>query len=408
MSTPRLNLRASEAHCWTVCTAAPGFLLANHHLVEDDSSSYAEEGTLAHLHAAETLLLGYNAKDFGRNREMADHIFNYSAFVWSRMGPGCKMEVEQNTPLFYMPERKSFIDTSIVKPKGLEIIDLKYGAGVSVQAEDNPQLIIYGRSKIELLKAKGRKFKPGDKVELVIWQPRVYGEDAERRFEISVKELMELSDEIHVTADTIRANVTGSKKAQVKFVPGDKQCQFCKAKAFCGHHANHILGGLPVETADLLDAPKQGVKMPVPEVLTLDQVSSILRSRKGIEKLFAACENYIFRKLMHGEEAPDWKVVSSKTHRVWKGDETDITLFLEGLLPHDEVWLETEPKLLSPAQAETALKRARKMKREDPRWDTLRSLIEKPKGGPTLAPKDDPRKPWEDDSLEGFEVIEDD
>ena len=49
----KIDVGASSAHRWTVCTASPQFILDHEADLPSDRTSYADEGTLAHAVAAE-------------------------------------------------------------------------------------------------------------------------------------------------------------------------------------------------------------------------------------------------------------------------------------------------------------------------------------------------------------------
>lgn len=401
---PKLGLQASNAERWATCTASPGLILANADKIEDRSSAAADEGTEAHLRAAEALVLGYDKNDFGKNHEMAGFVLDYVTYVLSHAVKG-KLLVEQNIKLFYMAERNGYIDVCIIHKGGIIIIDFKYGKGVSVEAEENKQMMIYARSMMEYLKKnKVRTFKPGESVEMAIYQPRVYGEEAERYWRINVKELIERTDEIGEIAHAIQKHP--HEGPHIKFAPSDKACQFCPLAehALCSAYTAWILGGLPVEPESILAAPKQGIELPVAEILTIDQLASLLRSRPQLQKLFERAENRIFRSLMAGEEVEGWKLVAGKSNRVWIDEDRTLTHLMQKLDP----WHVLVPQpfsLVSPAQAETLLKRLHA--RSDSYWKEFKNMVDKPPGGPKLAPESDPRKPWTNDAENDFADDED-
>lgn len=397
---PKLGLQASNAERWVNCTISPGLILANADKITESTSAAADEGTLAHLRAAESLLLGYDKKDFGKNHEMAGFVLDYVTYVRARAAKAT-MLVEQNIKLFYMVDRNGFIDVCLLGKWGMTIIDFKYGRGVSVEAEDNKQMLIYARSMIDRLERdKVRKFKSTETVEMIIYQPRVYGEEAERLWSMTVGELRERTDEIGEIAHAIQKNP--HKGSHLKFAPSDKACQFCPLAehALCPAYTAWILGGVPADPELILDAPKRGIELPVAETLTIDQISSLLRSRPQLLKLFERAENRIFRTLMAGEEVEGWKLVAGKSTRSWLDEDAAFRHLIEKFDPW-HVLVPQAPKLASPAQAETLLKRLHT--RSDSYWKEFRNMISKPPGGPTLAPESDKRKPWVDDASGDFD-----
>jgi len=147
---PRLDLNPSSADRWTTCTASPRYILENWELVPEDTDTiFSQEGTTAHEVAA-ALLQGRKPNESSAydcpvpiDKEMRWHAWNYFEYVTGLMSPGGVLLVEQKLPLWYMPSRNAKIDAAVSNPDSLHIVDLKYGAGVVVRTERNPQAVIY-------------------------------------------------------------------------------------------------------------------------------------------------------------------------------------------------------------------------------------------------------------------------
>ncbi len=84
----------------------------------------------------------------------------------------------------YVPEGFGTGDLLIVADHVLTVIDLKYGKGVAVEAEHNPQMMLYGLGALELFGA----IYDIDIVRMTIYQPRL---ESVSTWEITVPELME-------------------------------------------------------------------------------------------------------------------------------------------------------------------------------------------------------------------------
>jgi Protein of unknown function (DUF2800) len=78
--------------------------------------------------------------------EMRTCVQDYLDFVYEKKGAGGHLFVEQALQIFPSYDVWGTADTVIVghEPGLMDIIDLKGGTGVVVEAEDNTQLLMYG------------------------------------------------------------------------------------------------------------------------------------------------------------------------------------------------------------------------------------------------------------------------
>ena len=129
----------------------------------------------------------------------------------------------------------------IVADDTLYIVDLKYGKGIAVSAEWNPQMLLYSLGALELF---GSLYDI-EKVNMTIHQPRLENVST---FEITVHDLMEWAEQ------ELMPKAEMAAKGEGEFAVGD-WCRFCKAKNTCRARAEEYLG-LPTksEQTDLLQA----------------------------------------------------------------------------------------------------------------------------------------------------------
>ena len=159
MPTPNKHalLSASSAHRWLACTAAPHF----EENFPDGTSTYAEEGTLAHaiceLYARKKFTImttrKFNAElkklqarplyqeEMLRTAEayveyLTEKAMNYTAT------PHVAMEVRVDLT-DYIPDGFGTCDCIMVGGDTLHITDYKHGKGVPVSAAENPQMRLY-------------------------------------------------------------------------------------------------------------------------------------------------------------------------------------------------------------------------------------------------------------------------
>ncbi|KAK1548903.1 hypothetical protein Q3G72_003266 [Acer saccharum] len=215
----------------------------------DKSSEFADEGTAAHHLASECLEGEHDAKFFlgkhihvqekhtewcdkpGKDvylvdADMTREVQKYVDYVRAAVGNG-KLHIEQRLPIFggAIPDQFGTSDVVIVFDTELVICDLKYGRGVQVFAENNPQMMLYALGALD-------EFDPlGDieTVRMVIHQPRLNHVD---EWTCSVGDLRAFEQEA-IAAGKKALSIKSLHGGQVFLNPGEKQCQFCKAKGDC-------------------------------------------------------------------------------------------------------------------------------------------------------------------------------
>lgn len=388
MSKQILRLSPSGSSRWLTCTASPQFILANQDRIEeeDTTSEYAKEGTLAHDRAAECLMLGFDEEIFEGNDEMMEHVRGYCDYIDSKRIKGDKLFVEEKLQPWYLVKEKNYdgdvrhvthgySDCNLVHKDHLTIIDLKYGAGVSVQAEENTQLVIYAMSKVFKLLQSGFKFSKKAEVTLAIYQPRVNGQEAVREWTISMEELREIASDIYDTAKLIL------KGKGTKFAPSDKACQFCDAKSFCTAYGEESLSELPVESGESVAAV---LEFPAVESLTDEQIRRVYEVSGMVKDFLKAVEKHVYAATVNGSDAFGTKLVQTLGNRTWK-DPAVAEKYLRNKFKKDEVLI---PKLITAPQAEKLLKKTKAPPVVLKKFD---SLVAKPLGKKALVPISDPR-----------------
>ena len=226
-------LSASSCKQWLNCPPSAK-LCAN---VKDEISPYAQEGTDAHklceykvLHA-----LGRSIRDPTEDLEYYDAQMEacateYSSYVLMQYK---EAHLNCSDPLILIEEKLDFSrwvpegfgtgDAVLVSDDVLHIIDFKYGRGVLVDAEQNPQMMCYALGALDLYDGLYNI----NTVEMTIFQPR---RDNVSTYTMYKEELLQWADDI--LAPTARLAYAG----QGNFKAGD-HCRFCKMKTACRTHA---------------------------------------------------------------------------------------------------------------------------------------------------------------------------
>ena len=236
----------------------------------------------------------------------------------------------------------------------LYVIDLKYGKGVAVDAEANPQMMLYALGALKeyaLLYAI-------DTVRLCIVQPRL-GEPSE--WEIPAAALMEWGESIKPVAQM-------AFEGKGEFCAGE-WCRFCRAKAQCRARSNNMTA---------LEA-FSGMK---PPLISNDEVGSILRRAQTLKAWVSDLEEYALSALLQGETILGWKAVEGRSNRQFADTDTAFKLLTNA--GYDEALLyERKPITLTAVEKLTG----------KPKFNELLSgQVIKPPGKPTLAPETDKRE----------------
>jgi hypothetical protein len=151
-------LSASSSHRWLNCIPSARLELE----FENNSSSAAEEGTAAHALCEHKLKKALHMRskrpvsDYNSD-EMEESTDAYVEFVMEQFEAAkqdCKdpiVLIEQRLDFScYVPDGFGTGDCLIISDNRLHIVDFKYGMGVLVEAENNPQMKLYALGALEI------------------------------------------------------------------------------------------------------------------------------------------------------------------------------------------------------------------------------------------------------------------
>lgn len=396
----------SAAHRWLAC---PGSLLP-HLEMPDTSGVDAKIGTVAHFVASEWLtkgkphhLLGtfINQEGLGVlvDEEMMDYVEQYVAWCGSLEGDH---RVEQRVDFSHLTpldNQTGTADHFAMAPGKLIMSDLKYGRGVKVFAEDNPQLMIYALAIIEEWDwAYGF-----EEITLRICQPRLGAFDSWTVSRI----------DLEVFGLRVSETTRWALEADAPRVAGPKQCTFCKLKPTCPAAAD-LLAQLaddsfeevrPTTPAiaqqvllDIEDRRAIPATLPSVQAMTTSHIEQVYGYRKMVESWFHEMQAELEKREVAGEVLTLYRIVEGRSRRMFP----DYAAFEQWLLQHTKA---PGRKVVewSPAEAEKLLVKAG-MKLKDAKAEVAKYTM-KPPGKPTLAPiKDD--RPDVDDVIDGtFEDV---
>ena len=356
-------LSASSSHRWLECTPSARLELE----FENTSSAAAAEGTSAHALCEYKVrsALGLDCEDPRENldfynSEMEEYTDGYLEFVLEQVEKAkaaCKdplVLVEQRLDFScYVPDGFGTGDCVIVADDNLHIVDFKYGMGVLVEAENNPQMKLYALGALLLFDS----LYDIKTVSMTIYQPRRSNVST---WTISVEELREWADGELKTRAEMAFNGDG------EYTPGE-WCTFCRAAVKCRARAE-----------EKLELARSEFRMP--PLLTDAEIEAILERLPELTKWANDIMAYATdAAINHGKNWTGFKVVEGRSVRKYKDENavaatalahgfTDI--YRQTLIPMTEM-----QKLMGKTRFE----------------EILGSLVIKPQGKPTLVPITDKR-----------------
>ena len=354
-------LSASSSHRWLNCN--PSARLERE--FADRETVAAAEGTAAHALAEHKLKRRLKLRSerpvspFDTD-EMETCTDDYADFVMEqvtkerRRDPDTQVFIEQRLDFScYVPEGFGTGDCLIVSRGRIHIIDLKYGQGLLVDSEENPQMMLYA---LAALKQYEEQYQI-KKVKLTIFQPR---RENVSTWETSVAKLKKWATKELVP------KAEKAFKGEGEYCPGEG-CIFCKAAVKCRARAE-----------DKLRLAQSEFKMP--PLLTDAEIEDVLAKLPDIKKWADEIQEYALAKALAGKEWAGFKLVEGRSVRKFT-DERAVVKAANAAGYHDIY----KQSLISITEMEKLMGKAEFSK-------VLGALVTKPQGKPTLVPDTDKRQ----------------
>jgi len=357
------KLSASGAERWLTC---PGSIRAEES-IPDKSSKFAMEGTAAHelaelcLTKTRTAISYLNQtlpeSQWKVDEDMAEHIQTYVDYVDQFKG---HRMIEQRVDFSkYVPDGFGTSDGIIIDNDTMHIIDLKFGKGIRVDADNNSQGKLYA---IGALCDYGFVYDI-EHIIIHIVQPRL---DHISVWEISAVELL-------AWAEWVKGRAQLCSEPDAPRVASEKACLWCKAKPTCPE-----LMAL-TESATLADFTDISVSPKSPDKLSVRDLRFALDNKKLIISWLDAVENLAFERLSAGEDFAGYKLVHGRSSRSWVDPQEAEQVLFEEL--GDALY--APKKIITAPQAEKLLGKKK--------IGLLDGLVSKHEGKPTMVPESDNR-----------------
>ena len=320
MPNEHARLSPSAAERWLSCPASVRVIESLPR--ERSDTVYTREGTAAHalaeLEARRAFDLYDKPSDYSWTlakwrkefaefaesyEEMRGHALAYVAFLADRASvyPRTAVFLEQRLATG-VPSCWGTSDAVLVSPAHVEIVDLKYGQGVPVEAEGNPQLRLYGVAALDTWGVLGDI----ETVTATVYQPRLGHISSET---LTAEEAWRWRDEEVIPV------AEAALEPGAPFGPSEAACRWCPFAGRCAAQVT-VLAGI-----DFAEPPEE---------LSPEQIAEQL-SRVGFIKQWVAALEAAALTMAYAEQTPipGWKVVSSGSRRTIPDEAGAIARLLE-------------------------------------------------------------------------------
>jgi hypothetical protein len=239
----------------------------------------------------------------------------------------------------------------------MHVFDYKNGKGVPVEAEHNPQIMLYGLGALTMLSP----IYPIAEVVLSICQPNL---NSQTHWTVS-------PDELEAWGVSIMPTAQQAFNGEGETREGD-WCHFCRAATRCRRQAERFTA--------LEDF---GYRTPTDsnEPLTDEELGTVLTIGERLDRWLSKLREYVQEVLLNGGEVPGWKMVEGRAVRAFADQETAFGLAkVAGV--EEALLYERRPISLTALEGLMGKKAFA---------ETLESQITRNPGKPTLVPEKDPR-----------------
>jgi len=393
--------------------------------IEHSEGSVASRtGTRAHDWSAKVLKGECELGDVPE--EVAHSVKFYTDHCLKLKALGGEVIIEESVPLFYYDHSSSeggtktgTMDFATVTPEVLRFRDLKNGSGKLVNATDNTQLAIYGKSLVDDLEANLMySFGPETLIDIGIVQPNHHADQPIKLWAITLADLNEFCRPIEYVATQIQegqrrvdawleknpdgdvlANI-GEIAPALKFAPSESACTFCDRKNWCEARAKWLTECMdtPEQTGlDLLsmlpDLTKEDKKAePIHRVqkagiLPDETLVAIFAKAKGIRQFLDDVEAHLEEQALRGAPLTGTKLVMGREgNRAWADEEAADAFLKNQRLKEEQRY---NFKLKSPTHIEELL--AEKLAASTRTANLFASHITRSAAKPALALESDKR-----------------
>lgn len=339
----------------------PGSVALCAQMPPQPSSKYADEGTLLHNIIAEVLehdkkptdFLGTTYESITFTKALLEDKLYPALDLLNKVDPDCQMDIAVETRVGFGDFLSDvFGSTDLLGRIGKRaiVLDWKFGDGVAVEAEENPQLMFYAAAAMRTPEVQW-VFEGATEIECIIVQPPEI-----KRWTTTPERIKKFEQELKIAVKLSQA-----KDAPLKV--GD-HCRWCSAKPTCPLMTGAVDRALALAVKDI----------------DVNQISDYLNKADMLEQWVTDLRALTHTMLDAGAVVPGWKLVAKRATRQWVDEDQALVAMMNEGIPEEELMVS---KVISPAQAEKVLKKHGKPLPAD--------QVVAVSSGSTLAPESDPR-----------------
>jgi len=278
------------------------------------------------------------------------NVDNYVLYVRSQIGEG-------DTPLFeqrvdfsdWVPDGFGTADVVVLSKHSIRVIDLKFGKGVPVSAQDNTQLRLYALGAYSKFKEEFPEIK---EVSYTIHQPRLGSISSDGT---SIAKLVDWANYF------VKPKAKKAWSGAGEFLPGE-WCQFCKAKAQCRARSdfNSDLAKLEFQT---------------PALLSEEEFSEVLVKAQDLRTWANDVEEYALTRAVDQKIVPlGFKLATTTRHRTISDQALAATVLIENGFSESDIYKPRELKSIPSLE-----------KMDKHVTAKLGALVSRPDGNPKLV-----------------------
>ena len=339
--------------------ACPGSVALVQKMPPKPSSKYADEGTLLHHVIAAVLETGKPPEDFlgtfyngvELTEDRLERKLLPALAALDEIDPDKLMEYDVEKVVGFghvLPGVFGSADlVGRIGDRGI-LVDWKFGDGVAVEAEENPQALFYIAAALHTT-TTAWAFRDAAAIDVYIVQPPYV-----KKWTTDIARVRRFEAELVLA-------VRAAEQPDAPLKTGD-HCRWCAAKSVC-----------PLVTGAVERADRAALK-----TVNVDDLAAALDKIEVLEGWIKDAREMAQTLLENGVDVPGYKLVAKRATRQWVDEAAALTALSEAGLNATEL-----TELKSPAQVEKVLKKHK--------IDMPEGLISSVSTGNTLANADDPR-----------------
>jgi hypothetical protein len=355
-------LGASSAHRWMNCP--PSARLTEE--IEDETSEYAKEGSAAHelcewkVKKALKMRAGKRPASDYWSDEMEECSGSYKDYIVEIVTEARKtcqdalILIEQHLDFSkYVPDGFGTGDFILVTDTEVHVVDYKHGKGVKVEADFNPQMMLYALGAYEAFSS----LYDIENVKMTIFQPRLNNVST---FEMKVSDLLNWAEQ------DVKPRAELAFKGEGEYVAGE-HCKFCKARNTCRKRAEEHLKLVQLEF-------KPG------PLLTDKEIGAVLSKASDLSKWASDIVSYAQAEAIdNGKHFDGYKLVEGRSVRKFTSEKEVVKA--ANSAGYTDIY---DKKLITLTAFEKLMGKADFN-------EILGEFVDKPKGKLTLVPVSDKR-----------------